>query len=162
MKTCRRCLESKPLDDFYSDRSKPSGLSNHCRECVKRYQRLRREAETPEQREQRRTYLREYARAKADERRARYAQMREQALAVYGPHCACCGESQPEFLTFDHIDGDGADHRRQDSTATSIVLWLARRNYPTDAGIQVLCFNCNCAKGIHGACPHERTRLRVA
>lgn len=157
MKTCRRCLEQKAAKDFYPDRSKSDGLSSRCRECVKLYQRLRREAETPERREQRRTYLREYARARADERRARYAQMREYALSIYGPACACCGESTPEFLTFDHIDGDGAEHRRRDSTATSIVLWLARRDYPHDAGIQVLCFNCNCAKGIHGTCPHEES-----
>jgi hypothetical protein len=29
------------------------------------------------------------------------------------PRCACCGETEERFLTIDHINNDGAEHRRK-------------------------------------------------
>lgn len=72
--------------------------------------------------------------------------------------CACCGEDELDFLCFDHVDNDGADHRRTNSTP--IYLYLHSRGFP--AGYQILCYNCNCAKGFFGICPHERKRQEEA
>src|SRR5262252_4538483 len=41
----------------------------------------------------------------------RWAQ-RLEMIAAYGGECACCGETEPVFLTLDHVNGDGAAHRR--------------------------------------------------
>lgn len=79
---------------------------------------------------------------------------RIQGLAHYGAICACCGESRYEFLTFDHKNNDGAAHRRSDRGAARIAQWLKKNDYPD--GFQVLCMNCNWAKGRYGECPHER------
>lgn len=69
--------------------------------------------------------------------------------------CACCGESTPQFLTIDHIDGGGRLQRK--STRNNIHLWIRRNNYPP--GFQILCFNCNCGKSVNkNVCPHELTR----
>ena len=40
---------------------------------------------------------------------------RLQVLSHYSPSlkCQCCGENHYEFLTIDHINGDGAKHRRE-------------------------------------------------
>lgn len=83
-------------------------------------------------------------------------QFRKTVLEAYGGRCACCGESNFEFLAIDHIDGGGNEHRRSlsRSDADTIVRWLKRNNFP--AGFQVLCHNCNMAKGFHGYCPHQR------
>lgn len=35
----------------------------------------------------------------------------------------------------------------------NIPWWLRRNNYPN--GFQVLCHNCNMAKGFYGKCPHQ-------
>jgi hypothetical protein len=35
--------------------------------------------------------------------------------------------------------------------------WLRRNNYPE--GYQVLCFNCNIAKGLYGVCPHQAAKV---
>lgn len=35
MKTCRKCGEEKPLDDFYAHASMPDGHLNQCKTCVK-------------------------------------------------------------------------------------------------------------------------------
>ncbi|MEK6880755.1 MAG: hypothetical protein AABY22_14145, partial [Nanoarchaeota archaeon] len=61
----------------------------------------------------------------------------------------------PFFLTIDHINGGGHQHRRdRDPGVKSIYLWLQRNNYPP--GFQTLCWNCNCGKGIYQfkKCPH--------
>ena len=82
--------------------------------------------------------------------------LRKTVLLHYSPKlvCTCCGESTYQFLTIDHINGK-TKNRNDDSnkSGNSLYLYLRRNNYPV--GFQVLCFNCNCAKGIHGACPHQ-------
>jgi len=75
------------------------------------------------------------------------------ALAHYGgepPKCVCCGETEPRFLTIDHINGDGDKHRRAISNNRSFsggpfYGWLIKNNFPE--GYQVMCSNCNMAKG---------------
>lgn len=70
------------------------------------------------------------------------------------PKCKCCGVEQLEFLGLDHIDGGGNAHRKEvKRNGNSFYNWLKRNNYPT--GLQVLCHNCNMAKGFYGRCPHE-------
>lgn len=79
--------------------------------------------------------------------------LREASFSHYGYACACCKEARKEFLTVDHINGNGAEHRRQGTHGgTSIHRWLKRNNYPS--GFRILCFNCNGAMGIYGQCPH--------
>ena len=74
------------------------------------------------------------------------------------PSCNCCKESIMDFLTIDHINGGGTKHRKLTGVGTQMYRWLIKNNYPE--GFQVLCFNCNCAKGLNGnnnKCPHEVT-----
>lgn len=72
------------------------------------------------------------------------------------PSCACCDEDHYEFLSIDHINNDGSAHRKT-IKAHSIYGWLKKHNYPL--GFQVLCMNCNWAKGKLGHCPHEREQV---
>lgn len=75
------------------------------------------------------------------------------------PHCQCvgCTETHIEFLTIDHVKGDGAAHRKETGlrTGSDTYAWLRRNNFP--AGFRVLCFNCNASEGFHGYCPHNTT-----
>ncbi len=69
--------------------------------------------------------------------------------------CACCGESY-YFLTVDHIDGLGEQHRKEigNPGSNSIYIYLRRGNYPP--GFQILCYNCNFARHhFGGICPHK-------
>lgn len=85
--------------------------------------------------------------------------LKDEVFEAYGGYkCACCGEPIREFLTIDHVNGDGAAHRRKIGSA-AIYRWLKREGFPD--GYQVLCMNCNWAKGVFGACPHERTNGRA-
>ena len=90
--------------------------------------------------------------------RSQYRRSRAEALAKYGPACKCCGEAELLFLAIDHVNDDGAAHRREHGIAsgTSIYAWLKKNDWP--AGFQVLCHNCNNAKA-HGGCPHNTRRM---
>lgn len=79
-------------------------------------------------------------------------ELRLAALAAYGNVCACCGESTPEFLQFDHKNNDGYIHRKDNTARAGISLWLKQNGYPDT--IQLLCGNCHGAKSFYGYCPH--------
>ena len=80
-----------------------------------------------------------------------------QVIEHYGGKCVCCGESELLFLTLDHIDGQGAKHRKQFGgrySARKVYQWVIAQNYPQT--LQVLCFNCNCGKARNNnVCPHN-------
>ncbi len=78
------------------------------------------------------------------------------ALNHYGgPICNCCFESNVFFLTLDHINNDGAEHRRTiGKSGKHLAYWLRAHNWPT--GFQVMCFNCNCGRARNNLiCPHK-------
>ncbi len=48
-----------------------------------------------------------------------------------------------EWLTIDHINNDGAAHRKEiGEGGTNFYRWLRKNNYPL--GFRTLCWNCNC------------------
>lgn len=79
--------------------------------------------------------------------------LKREVVEAYGGECACCGEYRLFFLTIDHVHGDGAQKRRTVDTKSTTTMHyrLRREGYPPE--YQVLCYNCNCAKGIHSVCP---------
>lgn len=87
------------------------------------------------------------------------AKLKREVFEHYGgvpSHCACCGETCPEFLAIDHINGGGAAHRRELGNKTGMNFYRYLRQLGFPAGYRVLCHNCNSARGIYGQCPHER------
>lgn len=93
--------------------------------------------------------------------RERHKTLRIQALNAYSnnnPKCSCCGEVHLEFLAIDHINNDGAEHRRKEKikSGTMFFRWLYKNKYPQ--GFRVLCHNCNQSRGFYGYCPHEKTK----
>lgn len=89
-------------------------------------------------------------------RRVRHWKLKLEVWENYGgAKCSCCGVSEREFLTIDHINGGGGKHRKELRTSGSqhIYPWLKKNNYPE--GFRVLCMNCNFSFGMYGFCPHE-------
>lgn len=76
------------------------------------------------------------------------------------PECGCCGEEEVLFLTIDHTNNDGGEHRKImkeggiSSSGYMFYYWLKRNNFPQDLGLETLCYNCNLSKGVYGTCPH--------
>jgi hypothetical protein len=75
-------------------------------------------------------------------------------FAAYGGCCACCGEDDVRFLSLDHVENDGNEHRKTYNCQQ--IYWLAKKEgYPKDK-YQLLCHNCNMGKSINkGVCPHK-------
>ena len=85
------------------------------------------------------------------------------------PCCNCCGENfHVDFLAIDHIRGSkqmdlepelkklkySSKLRNQ-----NLHRWILKNDFPD--GFQILCTNCNFAKGMkknNNQCPHERMR----
>lgn len=83
--------------------------------------------------------------------------LKKRVMDHYGGVCLCCGESILEFLTIDHINQDGAAHRRslygKRDRGAPFYRWLEKNNFPTE--FRVLCFNCNFGIFHWGTCPHK-------
>lgn len=122
----------------------------------------------PAYQEQRQEYFRQHYQANKERyrvtRRAYRQNLRQEMFEAYGASCSCCGETESVFLSLEHLNGDGAEHRRQfgeRGNSDGTLRDLKRRGWPKD-GYTVLCFNCNMGKAINGGkCPHEMGLLRL-
>ena len=81
---------------------------------------------------------------------------KEQAFKHYGGKCKCCGEDFPPFLALDHINGDGAK-QRGNSGGGNFYVRVVKDGFPTD--LQILCHNCNIAKGTKISCPCPQRKI---
>jgi hypothetical protein len=135
VRKCAKCGENKDESQFYKNAKRK--YHSYCIQCcAKNYQ------------ENRSRYLK-IMHNRRNERR-------DTCLKHYGEKCACCGEERKEFLSIDHINGNGARHRKEIHRA-SIYYWLIKNNFPD--GFRILCHNCNQAMGIYGYCPHQKESL---
>lgn len=76
-------------------------------------------------------------------------------LNAYGNKCAHCGNNNPYQLEIDHINNDGAQHRRQlgsNRAGIGFYLLLRKWNYPKE-NFQLLCANCHNGKSYYGFFP---------
>lgn len=82
------------------------------------------------------------------------ANLRKIVFDHYGRKCSCCGETIPQFLTIDHVNGGGSRHRKARNRG-GVYLDIIRSGFPDS--YRVLCMNCNWAIGQYGECPHGAT-----
>jgi len=124
-------------------------------ETIKEHVRQHYHANKPTIRQRRKDLWENNREANNKRERARYARFRATVLSHYGDKCACCGESGKMFLEIDHIQDNGAAHRREIGTsAKALCGWIIRNNFPAD--FQILCANCNQGKKRNGGiCPHK-------
>lgn len=96
-------------------------------------------------------------RDKHNEYRKEYRQkVKATVVASYGGKCYCCGETNLDFLTIDHVNNDGAERKRKTSTEKTIFQHLYKREVDLDV-YRVACFNCNCGRvRNNGVCPHSK------
>lgn len=81
--------------------------------------------------------------------------LRTDVLDAYGNRCECCGTTFEQWLTIDHINGNGNKHREEVGSGYHFYRWLRNNNYPK-AEFRILCYNCNCSRGHHKYCPCEK------
>ena len=159
-KRCARCGLMKTIDLFGKDCTTPTGLRVYCRKCAcdktrEGYKRGRRNRIESSQR----WYRRNADRIKIM-RRDRMYRLRQEVIDGYGGKCTCCGETEREFLTVEHLNGDGCKERKV-MHYDQMLQQIINEEFPSR--YTILCMNCNFAKR-RGPCPHEKARaaLRLA
>lgn len=165
-KKCTKCCETKNISEFPVWRGK---TISRCKECIKGYSKkwhtenrgkvnanVRRwRKENPEKdKADRQKYRDNHRKERQEKGIALKKRQRITVIEAYGGKCSCCGESRYEFLAVDHINNDG-NIMRKGVHPKSPYGWLIRNNFPKE-NFQILCHNCNCAKGFYGYCPHEK------
>ena len=82
--------------------------------------------------------------------------LKAELVAAYGGSCVCCGETALMFLTIDHVNRDGKQHREKfggRGSSRQIYLELKRLGWPQD-NYRLMCMNCNWATRYGQPCPH--------
>src|SRR5208337_3450121 len=89
--------------------------------------------------------------------RARNFQLKTETINAYGGKCVCCEETEVKFLTLDHANGDGKNHRAKLGVGAGVQFYakLKKMSFPP-CGLQVMCANCHQAKSKYGVCPHQQ------
>lgn len=137
----------KELSEFHDDRTRYDRKNQYCKSCVSN---------------RRKKWVKDNPDPSRKKNSAYYRKCKQETMSHYGGFCQCCGESRIDFLTLDHINQDGAEQRRKmgfnnSCTGFGFYLWLRKQNWP-DLGLQVLCANCNTARGFCRECPHVKDR----
>lgn len=87
--------------------------------------------------------------------RARGREIKQIVISNLGGKCACCGETEPRFLTVEHIGGGGNQHRKQYyNSSYAVYRAIILEGYPRDK-YEVLCWNCNMVQSHGVPCPHK-------
>ncbi len=136
---CVDCGRVKPEHEFpYNARHYRGGAAyrmNRCRPCL---------------RAKYRTSINKTA-------REYQAELRRRVMALLGNRCSCCGETEPRFLTLEHVGGGGNAERRSLNSTGNRKLFehilagkLPREKY------DCLCYTCNFSRAHNnGLCPHQ-------
>lgn len=165
-KQCTKCKQQFPLSEFHSNASMKDGLSHYCKPCAReasanwvRTHRHEQSERTKKWAAANRIRIKTWKHANRDRWRESgrkgHAKLKEKVFDHYGRACACCGEAQEEFLSIDHINNDGAQHKKE--IPSGLYRWLIKNEFPKD--FQTLCMNCNWGKRLNGICPHKARKL---
>ena len=151
LKKCKTCGAEKPVTEFYFHSNGINRMGS-CKVCAIAKNKARRTG--PER-----------ARVLSMDNitlRALRSRTRDNVFAAYGGYvCVCCGETEPKFLTLDHINNDGGKFRKETlGTRTAAgyhtYRWLLKNGCPPV--VQVMCMNCQHGKLMNnGVCPHRGT-----
>lgn len=126
---CKDCGE-KDVDKLCPDNRCYMGVKRLCKSCAaKRVRGYRQKTDKYRKSKQRSDF-----------------NLRIKVLNYYGHRCTICGEHRYEFLAIDHINNDGAAHKRSlgNKDSSSVLRDIIKNNYPNT--YQILCHNCNASK----------------
>lgn len=155
IKFCIGCNTNKKQSDFSNNKSSSDGLSFYCRVCKSNanksyYTKNRVFLCTKGRNYQRKAYGVNKANILFSNKKYK-ERVFEKVLSGYGNKCACCGEQNKEFLTLDHVNRDGASHRKI-RHQYGIYRDVINSGFPNN--YRILCMNCNWATRYSMVCPH--------
>lgn len=149
-KTCTKCQTEKSLDQFNKHSTTKDKLQVWCGQCKNKSRREQRQLKIG-------CYANEYEKSREQHLaicHRRYHRYKQVVFEHYSPSMCCvkCGFQDMRALSIDHINSDGAEHRKK-LGGKNIHKWLIENNFPPQ--FQVLCMNCQFIKR------HEKNEYRT-
>ena len=168
-KKCPSCGLVKDSTEFWKNRSRPDGLGFYCKGCDREHHsaswKKHSQARLHKRREERTQSPNDTRRKDTEYRKANRGRLREytrmyhrrivdEFVSAYGGKCICCGETEPAFLTLDHMSNESRKPHKG-MLGKAILLELRRRGWPQEE-YRLHCFNCNLGRErTGGTCPHK-------
>lgn len=150
-KWCGRCKMEYNITDFYKDNSnKKDGHCYYCKQCSNE------SARKASKKYYYKKLIKQGKKRKRGDGYKRFKTLREYRefiLNKYGHKCNCCGEDKFEFLAIDHVNNNGYIMRKDKIAGYNLYLYIEANEFPPE--FQILCHNCNMAKGFYKKCPHN-------
>lgn len=136
------------------DQFKPQRKRKWTLEYQREYMRIYRITHRARMRNQRYEWKRANPKRVNDSNKQERLRLKELVLSHYGLFgkavCVRCGFSDIRALCLDHIEDNGAQHRRMIAyptfAGTSFYRWIKKTGFPS--GFQTLCANCNLIKEV--------------
>lgn len=171
MRICTNCKNTKPKSAFGKNEKMPDGIKHECAQCSSKrhaeWYKKNRSSVQMKHTAYRSAHKKEIKKYKSawmlhggkEKHRSWYVEYRlAKRLLVLGHYtggtmrCQCpgCRVRGQQFLTIDHLEKDGSNHRKKVGHGVLFYLWIIRNRFPKY--LRVLCWNCNCASGMYGAC----------
>jgi len=154
-KICPQCKLEKPYSEFYKNRKTKSGLTCYCKICSNKNL-LKYKDRKPLY--SKRTYLK-YRQKRLKQNREDTKQIRKRSFEIIANggkiECVksnkwgCCKNSSDiDFLSFDHIYGNGFRHRLKtgDGSSRRLYLWIIKNPEEARNQLQILCMNAQIKK----------------
>lgn len=155
---CTRCKQEKSFDEMTKDKRRKAGHGSWCKQCNREWQADQDRSHVTERHKKWREQNPEaWKRTASASARRQHEAAKRAVVDAYGGRCTCCGETDIHFLTVEHMTVGSRERHRYDNgkriSGTKLLRLIASEGFPDD--ITVMCFNCNCARGQYGFCPHE-------
>lgn len=146
---CSRCEQEKDLSNFHKSKNQSRGIVSFCKDCnIKR---------DIERKPKKKLNSREYYLNHKSKIKDKYNNIRNTVIDYYGRFCVCCGDNRSEFLTIEHKNRSGKEHRIKYKNQTAVYKDIIKQGFPKDK-FEILCYNCNLSKGVRreDLCYHQK------
>jgi len=141
---CSSCHVPKDPNEFVGIYKKGISKCWGCKEKSNDKYKIRHKEKCRQYRADKKEFIKEIS-------RRYHKHIKDTFFEMYGNRCVCCGETNIEFLTIEHKLGQRGVKKKESSFRAYIS---ATKEYQPDT-YEVLCMNCNHAKGKLGYCPHQ-------
>lgn len=140
LKLCPRCKLTKPVKEFNKMRSTFDGYKCYCKKCCHAYYLKHQDH-----------YCKQNSKYIFNTKIKAFEIIASGKPVVCAMHdrWQCCGNTVDiDFLSLDHIAGDGAEHRRKigSTASTSLYRWVIKNPKEAKKRLQILCMNAQVKK----------------